>query len=170
MTDNEISTNAWSPADTATLYGIDRWGKGFVTVDDQGHVRICPDGSEGPWASLTTVIEAISARDIALPVLLRFSNLIEKRLDQLVGAFTTAIDERLLRDIFTREAIADALGVTQDNFEFSLVTGSARRAWQAAAFSAGGSGRLPKLGVTPGCHLHCSDIAERFLGVQCKSS
>ena len=41
------SASAWSAADGAALYGLDRWGEPYFGVSGRGHVMVQPRGETG---------------------------------------------------------------------------------------------------------------------------
>ena len=88
--------SCWSIDDAATLYGVDRWGGGYFAVNDAGHAVVQPgreDSAAGARIDLKRLVDELQQRGIALPVLLRFSDVLADRLRQLTGAFRQAIDE-----------------------------------------------------------------------------
>ena len=38
---------SWSAADSAALYGIDRWGYPYFSVNARGHISVQPKGERG---------------------------------------------------------------------------------------------------------------------------
>ena len=89
----EAVNGQWSARDAAQLYGIERWGQGFFSTNELGHVVIRPAGSPDRELDLKILIDEIRARDLEPPLLLRFSDILKHRLASLASAFRTAIDE-----------------------------------------------------------------------------
>ncbi len=83
----------WTIQDSAELYGIPNWGREFLRINERGNIVIAPQGDAGPWADLQVLIEDLQSREIGLPLLLRFPDLLETRIRTLASAFNTAIDE-----------------------------------------------------------------------------
>ena len=77
--------------DIAELYGVPYWGGGYFAVDEGGRLRV-GKGSGGPSVALCDIVETLRAQGRALPLILRFPDLLEDRLAQLNGAFSKAID------------------------------------------------------------------------------
>jgi arginine decarboxylase len=84
----------WTAADANDTYNIPRWGCGYFMVNDQGNLAVTP-GAEGMPGSIDMkeLINELTARGIQLPILLRFSDILRSRIEQLCGAFTGAIKE-----------------------------------------------------------------------------
>lgn len=84
----------WTAADANDTYNIPRWGCGYFSVNEQGNLAVSP-GSEGMPGSIDMkeLVNELTARGIQLPILLRFSDILRSRIEQLCGAFTGAIKE-----------------------------------------------------------------------------
>ena len=83
--------DAWSAADSASLYGLDRWGEPYFSVNARGHVMVQPRGERGGALDLVELVRGLQGRDLALPLLIRFDDLLEDRLERLHAAFARAI-------------------------------------------------------------------------------
>lgn len=88
--DNRNSTD-WSAAAGAALYGLDRWGDPYFSASDRGHVMVQPRGDRGGSLDLMELVQELQGRDLSLPLLIRFDNILEDRLERLHGAFERAI-------------------------------------------------------------------------------
>ena len=84
------STN-WTAAAGAALYGLDRWGDPYFSVSDRGHVMVQPRGDRGGSLDLVELVQELQGRDLSLPLLVRFDDILEDRLERLHGAFERAI-------------------------------------------------------------------------------
>jgi arginine decarboxylase len=82
---------AWSARDGASLYGIDRWGEPYFSVSDRGHVMVQPRGDRGGSLDLVELVKELQGRNLALPLLIRFDDILEDRLERLHAAFERAI-------------------------------------------------------------------------------
>ena len=82
----------WTAQDASELYDIGSWGKGYFSVDEQGHVRVHPGDPERS-IDLKELVDALVLRGISLPILIRFREILKHRLSDLFGAFATAIAE-----------------------------------------------------------------------------
>ncbi len=81
----------WSAADGAALYGLDRWGDPYFSVGARGHVMVQPRGERGGCLDLMELVQELQGRDLTLPLLIRFDDILEDRLERLHGAFERAI-------------------------------------------------------------------------------
>ncbi len=62
----------WRIEDSAELYNITGWGMKYFSINEKGHVAVTP--REGCAAvDIKDVLDELQVRDVAAPVLLRFS-------------------------------------------------------------------------------------------------
>ena len=85
------STGTWTAADGAALYGLERWGDPYFCVSERGHVMVQPRGDRGGSLDLVELVQELQGRDLSLPLLIRFDDILEDRLERLHGAFERAI-------------------------------------------------------------------------------
>jgi len=83
----------WTVADSMELYNVRQWGQGFFSVNEHGNVVVCSRGPEGPSVDLKELVDELRQRGIELPILIRFSDILRARIEQMNGAFTRAISE-----------------------------------------------------------------------------
>jgi arginine decarboxylase len=84
-------TGTWSASDGAALYGLDRWGEPYFSVGARGHVMVQPRGERGGSLDLVELVRELQGRDLSLPLLIRFDDILEDRLERLHAAFERAI-------------------------------------------------------------------------------
>lgn len=77
----------WSIAEAISTYGIDRWGHGFFSVNDEGHLEIQVQGNR---LDLKRLMDDLGKRGLHPPVLLRFSDILACRMKRLYQAFDEA--------------------------------------------------------------------------------
>jgi arginine decarboxylase len=82
---------AWTAADGAALYGVDRWGEPYFAVNERGHVIVQPRGDRGGSLDLVELVGELQGRNLGLPLLIRFDDILEDRLERLHAAFERAI-------------------------------------------------------------------------------
>jgi len=87
----------WSAADGAALYGIDRWGDPYFSVSERGHVMVQPRGDRGGSLDLVELVGELRSRNLGLPLLIRFDDILEDRLERLHAAFERAIAQYAYR-------------------------------------------------------------------------
>jgi arginine decarboxylase len=83
----------WTVRDSLELYQIRRWGRGFFSVNSDGHVQVAPLGKNGPEVDLFHLVEDLRRRGLRAPVLLRFSDILATRVKGLAAAFERSINE-----------------------------------------------------------------------------
>jgi len=83
----------WTLADSVETYDIPTWGNPYFGVNDKGNMIVHPDGPQGPAADLKELVDDVRRRGIGLPLLLRFSNILRRRVVTLNESFKNAIAE-----------------------------------------------------------------------------
>jgi arginine decarboxylase len=86
-------TSPWTIAQATDLYRLHAWGKGYFSINAQGHVAVRPDMDASREIDLLEVMKGLQARDLNAPVVVRFSDILRHRLGQLHDAFAQAIRE-----------------------------------------------------------------------------
>lgn len=79
----------WRPADSAELYGIERWSNDYFGYDEQGRVTAKTLNTQVP---LLEIVNGMIERDMQMPVLLRIENILDAQIYRLNMAFREAID------------------------------------------------------------------------------
>ena len=82
----------WRIEDSAELYNISGWGLKYFSINDKGHVQVTP--REG-YASvdLKDLMDELQVRDITSPVLLRFPDILDNRIEKISRCFKQAAAE-----------------------------------------------------------------------------
>lgn len=82
----------WRIEDSAELYNINGWGLKYFSINDKGHVQVTP--REG-YASvdLKELMDELQIRDITAPVLLRFPDILDNRIEKISRCFKKAAEE-----------------------------------------------------------------------------
>ena len=82
----------WRIEDSAELYNINGWGLKYFSINEKGHVAVTP--REG-YASvdLKDVIDELQVRDVEAPVLLRFPDILDNRVEKISRCFKQAAQE-----------------------------------------------------------------------------
>jgi arginine decarboxylase len=81
----------WSIEDSEELYRINGWGDPYFSINAAGHVTVSPQGERGGALDLYTLVEDLKQRDLNLPMLIRFSDILEDRIERLNACFARAI-------------------------------------------------------------------------------
>jgi arginine decarboxylase len=89
----KIELRAWTVKDSLELYNVNGWGRDFFTINDAGHVEVTPAGAGSPRIDLKELVDDVRSRGLNLPLLIRFSDILRTRVEQLCGSFQQAIAE-----------------------------------------------------------------------------
>ncbi len=81
----------WTIEDSEELYRITGWGEPYFAINDAGHVTVSPKGERGGSLDLYELVSALKRRNLEPPLLIRFSDILEDRIERLNAAFARAI-------------------------------------------------------------------------------
>ena len=85
---------SWTIDAARALYNIEGWGAGFFDINEHGHVIVRPDKEHPEYiVDLFEITNDLEEQGIALPVLLRFSDILRSRINQLSTRFDQAREE-----------------------------------------------------------------------------
>jgi arginine decarboxylase len=93
MPKNAFLHGRWTVEDSARLYGMADWGKGYFGVNQKGHVSVLPGKNPAEQIDLLDLVNGLVDRGVHSPVLIRFSGILEHRLREIRVAFDKAIAE-----------------------------------------------------------------------------
>ena len=83
---NGTAASGWSIEAARQLYNIEGWGAGYFDINAKGHVVVRPDADQPDRElDLFELEHDLEEQGVALPVLLRFSDILRSRID---GAHT----------------------------------------------------------------------------------
>lgn len=84
-----MSMRKWRVEDSAELYNITGWGRNYFSINEKGHVTVTP--REG-YASvdLKEVMDELQVRDMTSPILLRFPDILDTRIEKISTCFENA--------------------------------------------------------------------------------
>ncbi len=83
--------NNWTVIDSSNLYGLNRWGDNYFSINQRGNITVSPKGENGSTLDLMELVEELEDRNLKLPLLIRFDDILEDRLKQIHDAFQAAI-------------------------------------------------------------------------------
>jgi arginine decarboxylase len=81
----------WTIEDSEDLYRIQGWGEPYFSINAAGHITVSPQGDRGGSLDLYELVKALKQRNLGLPLLIRFSDILEDRIERLNAAFAKAI-------------------------------------------------------------------------------
>ncbi len=82
----------WHIEDSAELYNIHGWGVNYFDINEKGHVVVTPK-KDGVQIDLREVVDELALRDISAPVLLRFPDILDNRIERMSQCFKKASEE-----------------------------------------------------------------------------
>ena len=82
----------WTIEDSKELYNINGWGVPYFGINDNGNVCVTPC-SEKAEIDLHEVMNELSLRDVSAPVLLRFPDILDNRIERTSNCFKIASKE-----------------------------------------------------------------------------
>src|SRR6187401_3057401 len=86
-------TSPWSATEAAELYDVPRWGQGYFSVNEQGHLQVHPTKEPARSVDLKRLVDRLQLRGLAVPILIRFTDILKHRLGEIHGAFQNAINQ-----------------------------------------------------------------------------
>jgi len=88
-----LKSTEWSPQQSASLYGISEWGNGYFSVNAQGHVVAHPTRDPSKGVDIKKIVDELVQRDVPVPLLLRFDDILADRVAEIAGSFQKAITD-----------------------------------------------------------------------------
>ncbi|MEE0978463.1 MAG: biosynthetic arginine decarboxylase [Muribaculaceae bacterium] len=82
----------WRVEDSAELYNINGWGMKYFSINEKGHVVVTPREDSFP-VDLKEVLDELQVRDITCPVLLRFPDILDNRVEKISRCFKVASEQ-----------------------------------------------------------------------------
>jgi arginine decarboxylase len=83
----------WSAAEAAELYDVPRWGQGYFSVSEQGNLLVHPTKEPGRGVDLKRLVDRLHLHGLAVPILIRFTDILKHRLGEIHSAFQQAIGQ-----------------------------------------------------------------------------
>ncbi|WP_172566453.1 arginine decarboxylase [Vibrio fluvialis] len=74
-------------------YNVHYWSQGFFGIDDHGEVYVSPRKDGAHPTQLSSIVKQLEARNLNLPVLVRFPQILHQRVHNICDAFNQAIEE-----------------------------------------------------------------------------
>ena len=83
--------STWTVSDASDLYEVERWGKGYFSIDDNGHLLVHATLDPARSIDLKQLVDRLVRQGVDLPILIRFNEILKDRLREIHGAFASAI-------------------------------------------------------------------------------
>lgn len=82
----------WTIEDSKELYNINGWGVSYFGINEEGNVYVSPSKDQ-TRIDLKEVMNELALRDVTTPVLLRFPDILDNRIEQTASCFQKAKKE-----------------------------------------------------------------------------
>ncbi|MBO7317140.1 MAG: biosynthetic arginine decarboxylase, partial [Bacteroidales bacterium] len=82
----------WRIEDSAELYNINGWGLKYFSINDKGHVQVTPRENHAS-VDLRELMDELQLRDVTAPVLVRFPDILDNRIEKISKCFRQAAEE-----------------------------------------------------------------------------
>jgi arginine decarboxylase len=83
----------WSITETAELYELPRWGKGYFSIGTNGHLLVHPTRERSSTIDLKDLVDRLQVRGLHLPILIRFNEILRNRIAEIHQAFQTSRED-----------------------------------------------------------------------------
>ena len=81
----------WRVEDSAELYNISGWGRNYFSINEKGHVAVTPRPGYAS-VDLKDVMDELQIRDMTSPILLRFPDILDTRIEKITACFQQAAE------------------------------------------------------------------------------
>ncbi|MDR2948787.1 MAG: biosynthetic arginine decarboxylase [Dysgonomonas sp.] len=82
----------WRIEDSTELYNIAGWGINYFSVNEKGNVVVTPR-KNGVAVDLKELMDELQLRDVSAPVLIRFPDILDNRIEKISTCFKQAAEE-----------------------------------------------------------------------------
>ena len=82
----------WSIEDSREMYNIKGWGASYFDINEEGNVSVSPCKDEAQ-IDLREIVDELSLRDVTPPLLLRFPDILDNRIEKTANCFMRAAEE-----------------------------------------------------------------------------
>ena len=82
----------WSIEDSREMYNIKGWGASYFDINEEGNVSVSPCKDEAQ-IDLREIVDELSLRDVTPPLLLRFPDILDNRIEKTANCFKRAAEE-----------------------------------------------------------------------------
>ncbi len=82
----------WRIEDSEELYNINGWGVSYFGINEKGHVVVTPR-EKGAAVDLRELVDELQLRDVSTPMLVRFPDILDNRIEKISNCFAQASQE-----------------------------------------------------------------------------
>ncbi len=83
----------WRIEDSEELYNINGWGNGYFSINEKGNVQVTPRKKDNRKVDLNDLMRELYLRDVSAPVLIRFPEILDNRIEKISNSFHIASKE-----------------------------------------------------------------------------
>jgi arginine decarboxylase len=83
----------WSIDEAREFFNIRQWGQGFFDVNEKGNVVVYPEKNRQKFLDIKEFVDELQLREITPPILIRFTDILKKRIEEIQDSFQKAIEE-----------------------------------------------------------------------------
>lgn len=83
----------WRIEDSEELYNINGWGNGYFSINEKGNVQVTPRKEAADSVDLNDLMKELYLRDVSAPVLIRFPEILDNRIETISNSFKAASQE-----------------------------------------------------------------------------
>lgn len=82
----------WRVEDSEEMYNINGWGNKYFSINNKGNILVTPQ-KDNQGVDLKELIKELDLQDVSAPVLIRFPEILDSRIEKISTCFKTAADE-----------------------------------------------------------------------------
>ena len=82
----------WRIEDSTELYNVSGWGLTYFSINEKGNMQVTPAPDCAP-VDMREVLDELQLRDVSAPMLLRFPDILDSRIQKISNCFRKAADE-----------------------------------------------------------------------------
>ncbi|MGD9978443.1 MAG: biosynthetic arginine decarboxylase [Bacteroidales bacterium] len=82
----------WRIEDSAEMYNINGWGVNYFSINKDGNVVVTPKNN-GVEIDLRELVDELQVRDVSAPMLIRFTDILDNRIEDMSRSFKAAAEE-----------------------------------------------------------------------------
>ena len=90
----------WTIDDSRELYNINGWGTSYFGVNDKGDMYVTPC-KDNVQIDLRDVMDELQLRDVTPPVLLRFPDILDNRIEKTSRRLPRSMNTRARTSLYT---------------------------------------------------------------------
>jgi arginine decarboxylase len=130
---DQTTLSKWSIDEARELYNVAEWGQGFFDINPKGNMMVLPDKNRQKYLDIKEFVDSLRLRDLDPPLLIRFTDILKKRIEEIQSAFQKAIETYNYRGKYhgvypvkvnqNRQVVEDIVDFGQP-FDFGLEAGT----------------------------------------------